>query len=82
MQTLLNELNQIQAVADLQRELSKTVAVLRALKSGEIVLENLTIEGDEWKVEELPCVPPAELNQLPPSESTAVEQTEPVTATE
>ena len=77
---LLQELNQIQAVADLRRELSKTVAVLRALKTGEIGLENLTIDGDNWKVEALPCVDPAEVNTLPPAEPAAVEQTEPSAA--
>ena len=68
MKSLLKELNQIQQIADLQREISKAVAVLRALKSGEIGLEHLTIDGDNWKVEEPPCVPPAEVNALPPSE--------------
>ena len=71
MQALLKELNQIQAVADLQRELSKTVAVLRALKSGEIGLENLTIDGDNWKVEEV-----AESEPLP-TEATRVDEAAP-----
>lgn len=53
MQTLLKELNQIQAVADQQRELNKLMAVLKALKAGEISLDNLTIDGDNWKVAEV-----------------------------
>ena len=68
VRAFVEELNQIQTVADLKRELSKTVAVLRALKSGEIGLENLIVDGDSWKVEELPCVLPSELNVIPPSE--------------
>ncbi len=63
MEAILKELTQIQNVADLQRELSKAVAVLKALKAGTITLENLTVDGDRWALAEV--VPPAPVEAAP-----------------
>ena len=68
MEDLLKELNQIQAIADLRRELSKTVAVLRGLKSGLITLDNLEVNGDDWRIVAIAPVEP--ISEPPPDLST------------
>jgi ribosomal protein L12E/L44/L45/RPP1/RPP2 len=47
---LLREINEINAVANLRADYSKTMALLRALKAGRVSLDDVTLEGDGWQV--------------------------------
>jgi hypothetical protein len=51
---LLREINEINAVANLRADYAKTLALLRALKSGRVLLDEVTLEGDGWSVSTKP----------------------------
>jgi len=50
MDELLRELAEIQATAQVRSDYAKTLALLRALKAGEITLDNVTMTADGWSV--------------------------------
>jgi hypothetical protein len=52
----MRELRSIQGVCDYQ----KTLALLRALKSGTVSLDNVTMTNDGWTVAEVIVEPPVE----------------------
>ena len=70
MEALLQELKQIDAQAALQADYQKTLALLRAIKAGDISLDNVTMTDNGWTVEDrLPPPEPAEdITAEPPTE--------------
>ena len=50
MDELLREINEINAVANLRADYSKTMALLRALKAGKVSLEDVVLDGNGWSV--------------------------------
>ena len=54
MDELLREINEINAVANLRADYTKTMALLRALKTGRVSLDDVTLEGDGWSVSATP----------------------------
>ena len=50
MDSLLQELANIEAAAQLQSDYRKTLALLRALKAGSVSLDNVTMTSDGWTV--------------------------------
>ena len=50
MDELLREINEINAVANLRADYSKTLALLRALKAGRVALGQVTLLDDGWQL--------------------------------
>ena len=50
MDELLRELNEINAVANLRADYAKTLALVRALKSGDVKLDEVMLTADGWQV--------------------------------
>ena len=67
MDELLREINEINAVANLRADYAKTMALLRALKSGRVSLESVTLTANGWQVaDDTPPVTEAEVEQAEP----------------
>lgn len=50
MDELLQELNEINAAAQVRMDYAKTLALLRALKSGRVSLDSVTLIEGGWSV--------------------------------
>jgi len=50
MDELLRELADIQRTGQTALDYAKTLALLRALKAGSVLLENVTMTADGWQV--------------------------------
>jgi hypothetical protein len=50
MNELLNELAEVDAVSKLRGDYFKTLALLRALKAGRVLLDQVTMTADGWQI--------------------------------
>ena len=58
MEKFLAELQRIEQLATSQNNWAKTMALLHALKAGDVSLDNVTLTADGWKVAAIPELAP------------------------
>lgn len=68
MDEFLKQLNEINAVSQLRSDYAKTIALLRALKSGSVGLDNVTLTADGWQVSAFVPIVPAVTEQAEPGQ--------------
>lgn len=68
MDELLKTLEAMNALANAELNYKKTVALLRALKAGQVMLDQVTLTDDGWQVTQ--AVPPGAIPVPEPEEET------------
>lgn len=58
MEELVRKLNAEQVRHNLMCDYAKTLHLLRALKAGEVALDNVAMVGDGWSLAEIPVPSP------------------------